>query len=154
MNRLLEVIKYFKLKKLIRPLKQKTFYKDINTYRLECLIDETLVELKLDNYILNKKINEFNEMDLDYLIAYVNTLIEKAKGIPLVSVFISLFITFSANFATTFVKKPEDKALLLFSIVVSILITGTIFEKNYKKEIMNYTFLKDILIIYKNKKYK
>jgi len=123
-------------------------------YRLECIIDSTLEELKLKNYLSGKKISELNEIDLDYFLAHINSLVEKTKAIQLTVVFLSLFFTFLVNFMVTLLEPPVDKAEIFLIFSIAIFITAPYLEKNYKSTIANFTFLKEILTIYKNNKFK
>jgi len=151
---IISFLKSFLPVKTIKILKQQHLYNNLNMYRLECIIDSTLEELKLKNYLSGKKISELNEIDLDYFLAHINSLVEKTKAIQLTVVFLSLFFTFLVNFMVTLLEPPVDKAEIFLIFSIAIFITAPYLEKNYKSTIANFTFLKEILTIYKNNKFK
>ena len=151
---IISFLKSFLPVKTIKLLRQQNFYNNLNIYRFEVIIDSTLEELKLKNYLSGKKISELNEMDLDYFLAHINSLVEKTKAIQLTVVFLSLFFTFFVNFMVALLELPVDKAEIFLVFSMAIFITAPYLEKNYKSSIANFTFLKEILTIYKKNRFK
>lgn len=146
---------YLPVKKISQLKKEQTYY-NLTIERIENIIDKTLKELKLNNFWYGKKTSEVNKLDIEILIAVINSIIEKSKAIQLTTLFLSLFFTFLVNFFIVLLDiSIIYKAMIYFVFAISILIAAPYIERNYKTTIENYTYLKEILTIYKNhKKFK
>ncbi|MEC1744136.1 hypothetical protein [Schinkia azotoformans] len=159
---LVKIFRFFTPSKLSRLLKnnKKESYK-FNLYRIESNINILLDELDLKEKWSGKKIDELNEIDIEYFLALITSNIERGKAIQFTTLFIAalisiLFFIWSSDWLINYITtetRIKDSIVWLLVFVISLYITGSVFEKKYKNDIANYTLLKELLQIYKNNKF-
>lgn len=124
---------------------------DHNINMIENKIDILLHEINLKYSLSRTSIKEFNKLDCEVVIALMNAKLESAKGIQFSIMFCAfLFVTLTGLVELILNSKMHAYIYVGFTAVISI----SIFERSYRNQLLNYTYLKELLLIYKNEKFK
>lgn len=126
-------------------------YLEHNIFRIEEKIDLLLEEIDLKNRITKSSIKEFNKLDCEVVIALMNAQLESTKGIQ----YTIMYGAFSFVILAGFIKiMLVDLIFSFFFTIIACAIAVWIMERKYKNLLLNYTYLKELLLIYKNQKFK
>jgi len=124
---------------------------DHNVTRIELMIDTLLKEIDLEKYLTKKSIKDYNKLDIDIILALMTAKLETAKAIQFGIAFLAFLLVSVTGIATKVYENPIEPYIFMI-IVATFSVTGI--EWAYRNKLMNYTYLKELLLIYRNNRDK
>ncbi|MEK5070727.1 hypothetical protein [Sporosarcina sp. FSL K6-1508] len=119
--------------------------------KIEQMIDILIREIDQKEDLTKKRVADFNELDLEVMMAHITAKSEWMKAIQFAIACIAiLFVSLTGFFRVIDGDVIKVYILIGFTAIISL----TCIEFTWRNRLMNYAYLKELLLIYKNEKFK